>query len=220
VAVPGASVPAGRRVDPAVWLVGLPAGVARRARAALVAEGLHPSGGQPASDSHGAAVLIVGSVGRSPAEQRRTLVEATERFPQHRLVALSDIERRSALHRLLATGIHGLVLTTDIERSLPATVRAVAAGQLCTTEEVRAAVAPKPLSSREREILVTVIMGLSNGEIARRLHISENTVKSHLGSIFEKLGVRSRAEAAELVTDPEDLLGTGIVSLSAGPRHG
>jgi DNA-binding NarL/FixJ family response regulator len=181
---------------------------------------LHPAHGQPVADAKGGSVVIVGLVGRPPAEQRRALVEATERFRQHRLVALSDLERRSALHRLVATGIHGLVLTADIERSLPATVRAVAAGQLCTTEEVRAAVAPKPLSGREREILVTVIMGLSNGEIARRLHISENTVKSHLASIFEKLGVRSRAEAAELVTDPEDVLGTGIVSLSGEPRHG
>jgi DNA-binding NarL/FixJ family response regulator len=220
VAVPGAPVSAGRRLDPAVWLVDLPGGVARRARAALVAEGLHPSSGQPVADTDRGSVVIVGSVGRSPAQQRRALVEATERFRLHRLVALSDLERRSALHRLIATGVQGLVLTADIERSLAATVRAVAAGQLCTTEEVRAAVAPKPLSSREREILVTVIMGLSNGEIARRLHISENTVKSHLASIFEKLGVRSRAEAAELVTDPEDVLGTGIVSLSGGPRHG
>jgi DNA-binding NarL/FixJ family response regulator len=218
--VPGDPVPAGCRVDPAVWLIGLPTGVSRRARRALVAAGLDPSQGQPVADAEGGSVVIVGSVGRPAADQRRALVEATERFRQHRLVALSDLERRSALHRLVATGIHGLVLTAHIERRLPATVRAVAAGQLCTTEEVRAALAPRPLSGREREILVTVIMGLSNGEIARRLHISENTVKSHLGSIFEKLGVRSRAEAAELVTDPEDVLGTGIVSLSGEPRHG
>jgi DNA-binding NarL/FixJ family response regulator len=220
VAVPGASVPAGNRVDPTVWLVGLPSGVARRARAVLVAEGLAARRGRPTADADRASVAIVGLVGAPASEQRRALLEATQRLAPRRIVALSDLERRSALHRLMATGIHGLVLVADMERSLAATVRAVDAGQLCTTEEVRAAVAPKPLSSREREILVTVIMGLSNGEIARRLHISENTVKSHLASIFEKLGVRSRAEAAELVTDPDDVLGTGIVSLSRAPRHG
>ncbi|MEN3284672.1 MAG: hypothetical protein V7607_5812 [Solirubrobacteraceae bacterium] len=161
--------------------------------------------------------MIVGSLGAPATEQRRVLLEAIERLAPRRLVALTDLERRSALHRLMATGIHGLVLTADIGGSLAVTVRAVAAGQLCTTEAVRAALAPKPLSSRERQILVTVIMGLSNGEIARRLHITESTVKSHLASIFDKLGVRSRAEAAELVTDPEDVLATGIVSLSGGP---
>jgi two-component system response regulator DesR len=159
-------------------------------------------------------------VGTPAAEQRRALLEAAERLTPHRVVAISDLERRSALHRLIATGVHGLVLAPDIERSLAATVRAVGAGQLCATEEVRAALAPRPLSSREREILVTVILGLSNGEIARRLHITESTVKSHLASIFDKLGVRSRAEAAELVSDPEDVLSTGIVSLSGGPRRG
>jgi DNA-binding NarL/FixJ family response regulator len=220
VQVPGASVSAGCRVDPAVWLIGLPVGVSRRARAALVAEGLAPRSGQPIVEADRSSVAIVGSVGTPVAEQRRALLEAIERLTPQRVVAVSDLERRSALHRLMATGVHGLVLAPDIERSLAATVRAVGAGQLCTTEEVRAALAPKPLSSREREILVTVILGLSNGEIARRLHISENTVKSHLASIFDKLGVRSRAEAAELVADPEDVLSTGIVSLSGGPRHG
>jgi DNA-binding NarL/FixJ family response regulator len=220
VQVPGESGPAGCRVDPAVWLIGLPTGVSRRARAALVAEGLHPRSGQPTVEADRSSVAIVGSVGTPAAEQRRALLEATERLTPHRVVAVSDLERRSALHRLMATGVHGLVLAPDIERSLAATVRAVGAGQLCTTEEVRAALAPRPLSSREREILVTVILGLSNGEIARRLHISENTVKSHLASIFDKLGVRSRAEAAELVADPEDVLSTGIVSLSGGPRRG
>jgi DNA-binding NarL/FixJ family response regulator len=218
--VPGESVCAGCRIDPTVWLVGLPTSVARRARAALIEDGLTPRSRQPASDADLASVAIVGLVGAPAAEQRRTLLEATERLAQHRIVAVSDLERRSALHRLMATGVHGLVLAPDIERSLAATVRAVGAGQLCTTEQVRAALAPRPLSSREREILVTVILGLSNGEIARRLHISENTVKSHLASIFDKLGVRSRAEAAELVADPEDVLSTGIVSLSGGPRRG
>jgi two-component system, NarL family, response regulator DesR len=217
--VPGESVCAGCRIDPTVWLVGLPTSVARRARAALIEDGLTPRS-KPSSDADVTSVAIVGLVGAPAAEQRRTLLEATERLWQHRVVAVSDLERRSALHRLMATGVHGLVLAPDIERSLAATVRAVGAGQLCTTEQVRAALAPRPLSSREREILVTVILGLSNGEIARRLHISENTVKSHLASIFDKLGVRSRAEAAELVADPEDVLSTGIVSLSGGPRRG
>ena len=59
-----------------------------------------------------------------------------------------------------------------------------------------------------------VAMGFTNGEIARKLYLAESTVKSHLSSIFEKLGVRSRGEAAELVLDRERGFGTGILAIS------
>jgi len=52
------------------------------------------------------------------------------------------------------------------------------------------------LSARERGILLLVTEGLSNKEIARRLCIGSETVKSHLKSVFWKLTVRTRAEAA------------------------
>ncbi len=54
------------------------------------------------------------------------------------------------------------------------------------------------LSRRETEVLDLVSQGLRNREIAQLLFISESTVKVHVRHIFEKLGVRSRAEAASL----------------------
>ncbi len=51
------------------------------------------------------------------------------------------------------------------------------------------------LSDREREILLLVAAGLSNQAIAERLVISVTTVKTHVGNIFHKLGVRSRIQA-------------------------
>ena len=51
------------------------------------------------------------------------------------------------------------------------------------------------LSSREREVLALLADGLGNKQIAARLGISTNTVKTHLELLFEKLGVSSRAEA-------------------------
>jgi DNA-binding NarL/FixJ family response regulator len=55
------------------------------------------------------------------------------------------------------------------------------------------------LSSRQREILELVTDGLSNAQIAKRLYLTESTVKQHLRSAYKILGVRNRTEAAKLV---------------------
>jgi DNA-binding NarL/FixJ family response regulator len=52
------------------------------------------------------------------------------------------------------------------------------------------------LSDQQRAILRLISEGYSNREIASRVHLSENTVKSHIQEIFRKLGVRTRVEAA------------------------
>jgi DNA-binding NarL/FixJ family response regulator len=52
------------------------------------------------------------------------------------------------------------------------------------------------LTPREREIARLVALGLRNAEVARQLHISSPTVKSHLNNVFQKLGVRDRVELA------------------------
>ena len=54
---------------------------------------------------------------------------------------------------------------------------------------------PASLTPREREVAALVAEGLSNGEIAKRLFISENTVKNHVRNILEKLQLHSRMEA-------------------------
>jgi DNA-binding NarL/FixJ family response regulator len=53
-----------------------------------------------------------------------------------------------------------------------------------------------PLTPRERQILALVARGLANKQIAGRLGISEKTVKTHLGSAFQRLGVSDRTQAA------------------------
>lgn len=55
------------------------------------------------------------------------------------------------------------------------------------------------LSAREQEVTHLVATGLANKEIARRLHVSEGTVKLHLHSIYRKLGIKSRFALAALI---------------------
>jgi DNA-binding NarL/FixJ family response regulator len=57
------------------------------------------------------------------------------------------------------------------------------------------------LSAREREVLALIATGLSNADVAKRLHISEKTVRNHASNLFDKLGVWSRAQAIVLARD-------------------
>ncbi|HTC84413.1 MAG TPA: LuxR C-terminal-related transcriptional regulator, partial [Rhizomicrobium sp.] len=59
---------------------------------------------------------------------------------------------------------------------------------------------PVSLTARELEVLKGVARGLSNKEIGRELNLAEVTIKLHLRSVFRKIGVRNRAEAAVLAT--------------------
>jgi DNA-binding NarL/FixJ family response regulator len=60
-------------------------------------------------------------------------------------------------------------------------------------------VSPPALSYREKEVLELAAGGLTNSQIASRLFLAESTVKTHLSSVFRRLGVSSRREAAALI---------------------
>jgi DNA-binding NarL/FixJ family response regulator len=179
-------------------------------------EGLSPQQ-QPvqAYDGREQPQLIV-AVGRLFDAPGRSLVGSlrSEAPPATRVVVCTDHVGRRELRRAIDEGLDGLVWESDIGLSLAPTVRAVLAGQLVIPRELRRRLETPNLSTREKQVLSLVIMGLSNGEIAGRLFIAQTTVKTHLGSAFRKLGVSSRAEAAHLITDPEEGLGTGILRIT------
>ena len=135
-----------------------------------------------------------------------------------RIVAVaSPLDRRIAT-ALIEAGAHGVVAVGTVAGRLAEAVRAVAAGFIVMPEEVRDAVRRPVLTARQQQILGLVVLGLRNGEIAGRLFLTENTVKTHLAAIYTKLGVNSRKEAVDLVLDPASGLGPGVLGLSGMRR--
>ena len=140
---------------------------------------------------------------------RRTL-------PDARIVAVTPVATLRGFRELVSAGVDALVLADDVDRSLGLAVSSACAGQLSFPLSLRRALAKPVLSTREKQVLGLVVLGLTNGEIAQKLHLSQNTVKTHLSSAFAKLGVRSRSEATALILDPEAGLGTGILTITNG----
>lgn len=115
--------------------------------------------------------------------------------------------------RMIAARLEGVVNVADVGKALLPTLEAVAAGQCVVPASVRQIVDRPPLSPRERQILAMVVIDFSNAEIARKLFVSESNVKNHLSSAFQKLGVKSRSAAVELILDGESGLGPGILRI-------
>jgi DNA-binding NarL/FixJ family response regulator len=128
--------------------------------------------------------------------------------PGTRVVALTSFSDRQRVTDVLAAGATGYVLKDARPGDLLAAVRATADGHVPLDPRVAAALlpsrAPAPadqLSERERQVLRLVSAGLANKQIARRLGITESTVKVHAGNIFRRIGVTGRTAAAVWAKD-------------------
>ena len=133
------------------------------------------------------------------AATRRLLAER----PGTRVVALTSFSDRQRVTDILAAGATGYVLKDCRPDDLLAAVRAAADGHVPLDPRVAAALLPSreppladQLSEREKQVLRLVAAGLANKQIARRLGITESTVKVHTGNIFRRIGVTDRTSAA------------------------
>src|ERR687896_1478045 len=114
----------------------------------------------------------------------------------------------------IKAGASAVVREDDLAATLTVALAAAGAGLVAVPRELRRHIQREALSHREKEILGLVVMGFTNAEIARKLFLAESTVKSHLSSTFEKLGVRTRREAAELISDGSNGFGSGILAIT------
>ncbi|GAA2465703.1 response regulator transcription factor [Streptomyces lavendulocolor] len=134
-------------------------------------------------------------------------VEATRRIasPDVRVLVLTTYDTDADVTRAIGAGATGYLLKAERPEELFAAIRAAAQGRTTLSAPVarRAASAPAApaLTDRERDILGQLARGLGNREIARALFISEATVKTHLGRIYTKLGVDTRAGAVAVAKE-------------------
>ena len=143
------------------------------------------------------------------------------------ILVLTTFGEDDVLWRAIEAGAAGFVLKDSSAEDLIAAVRAVAGGGAWfdpgvaprVLDRYRRVVAPATrdatrlelLTDREHDVLRLMARGATNGEIAASLYVAEATVKTHVGGIFTKLGVRDRASAIVFAYDH------GVVSPGATP---
>ncbi|MET7852510.1 response regulator transcription factor [Streptomyces avermitilis] len=144
-------------------------------------------------------------------------IEATGRiavdFPQVKVLVLTTFDLDEHVYDALRAGASGFLLKDASADQLAEAVRVVAAGdallapgitrrliaefsRLDTTPRAPLKVRVGELTERETEVLALIAQGMSNAEIADRLVVAEQTVKTHVGRILVKLSLRDRTQAA------------------------
>jgi DNA-binding NarL/FixJ family response regulator len=124
-----------------------------------------------------------------------------------RVLVLTTFDTDADITRAIEAGATGYLLKAERPEELFAAIRAAASGRTALSPPVADRVLaqlrcpPPALSERERDILGQLATGRGNREIARALFISEATVKTHLGRIYGKLGVETRAAAVAVAKE-------------------
>ncbi|MGY5136130.1 response regulator, partial [Streptomyces nigrescens] len=145
-------------------------------------------------------------------------IEATRRLTEPagatvKVLVLTTFDLDEYVYEALRAGASGFLLKDASAEELAHAVRVVAAGEALLAPNLtkrliaefsRVTSSPRAplkdrvgdLTERETEVLSLIAQGLTNGEIAERLVLAEQTVKSHVGRILGKLGLRDRTQAA------------------------
>ena len=169
----------------------------------VVAEAGNGADGVVAFERHHPDVTLVDL--RMPVMEGVELVrQIRERDPRARVIVLTTYDTDDEISRALKAGAKAYALKDIAAEDLVACIRDVLAGKTYIAPAAAAKLAEGvtrvQLTPREMAALRLMADGKANKEIAGELGISDRTVKTHLGHLFEKLGVTSRTEAIKVAT--------------------
>jgi len=190
-----------------------------------------------AAAAHKANVLLISSnLDEEPLRAFEVLRELRASHPQIRAVMLLDSSKREIILQAFRAGVRGIFSRHESVDSLCKCVRSVHEGQiwasspqmsfaveaLASSPTVRAVDAKglDVLSKREMEVVHCVAEGLTNREIAERLHLSQHTIKNYLFRVFDKLGVSGRVELLFMTLSQASPAQSLLASLFANPTNG
>ncbi|MFI5660888.1 response regulator [Streptomyces sp. NPDC051684] len=163
---------------------------------------------------------------------RRILRDSSEAATAPRVIMLTTFDLDDLVYEALAAGASGFLLKDVTPEHLVAAVRLVRTGDALLAPaitrrlverharrdpEAAPPAAPHPgmaaLTPRELDVLLLLARGLSNTELAARLHLSETTVKTHVSRILAKLQLRDRVQAVVMAYE------TGLVQAASPASH-
>ncbi len=120
-------------------------------------------------------------------------------------VVFSTFDSEEDVFRAIEAGAYGYLSKQSSGAELLDAVRRAASGESCVppeiAEKLRQRDAHRPLSARQLEILSYLAVGLSNKEIGQRVFVCEDTVKTHLRTIYKRLGAKDRVEALRIAAE-------------------
>ncbi len=174
----------------------------------------------------GSADGLVELIGQTPADvllldlqMERSSLSDIHALAQHTWVlVVTASELIGDALAAMREGARAVVFKRFAVETLVDAIRSVAAGEVWMPAPVQGELAARlrassnsPLSAREEEVMRYVALGYRNAEVAKRLFISEQTVKSHLNNIFQKLGMQDRVELTVFA------IRTGVIGLHERP---
>ena len=178
--------------------VGLTAMLAARPHLLVVAEADKTAGAIAACEKHHPDVVLMDL--RIPGGGVESTIAIRQRWPATRVLIVTTYDGDEDIHRAIQAGASGYLLKGLTSSELIAGIEAIHRGEKVMPPNIatrhRERVLRKDLSSRELEVLSLIVAGRSNKEIARDLDIGEESVKTYLKTVFQKLSVADRTQAA------------------------